>query len=408
MAAPGASVPDAVAAPPRHPRFPLIDGMRAIAVLTVLTVHSAVFGGALGSSLGSRLLAHLNVGVAIFFLISGFLLYRPFIAHRSGGAEAPAVLDYARRRFLRIYPAYWLILTVLIVVPGLTGVIGGQWAQMYALLHSLPLGAGPDCVESIFTCGIAQTWSLVVELIFYALLPLYAVVAAWLTRGLGPGRWMRAELLLLGALAATSVGLHLIAPEQSMSEWAVRTPAWFGLWFALGMGMAVVSVRFAFEERRPRALAWLAARPELAWLAALGVYLVLALSLPGTPFLLARGEQLAVYVAFGLISALLLFPAVFGEGAAGAPGRFLAHPVVAWLGLVSYGIFLWQYVAALELGGPGAGLPFGLVLLGTLAIAVACAAFSYYVVERPLLRLKNRPLFSRARARAAGAARSRP
>ncbi len=83
------AVPDAVAAPPRHPRFPLIDGMRAIAVLSVLAVHSAGFGQALGPSLGSRLLAHLNIGVAIFFLISGFLLYRPFIAHRTGGAAPP-------------------------------------------------------------------------------------------------------------------------------------------------------------------------------------------------------------------------------------------------------------------------------------------------------------------------------
>jgi peptidoglycan/LPS O-acetylase OafA/YrhL len=124
------AVPDAVAAPPRHPRFPLLDGMRAVAVLAVVVVHSAVFGDALGSSLGGRLLAHLNVGVAIFFLISGFLLYRPFIAHRTGGPEAPAVRDYAKRRFLRIYPAYWLVLTVLVVVPGLTGVVGGGWAQM--------------------------------------------------------------------------------------------------------------------------------------------------------------------------------------------------------------------------------------------------------------------------------------
>src|SRR3954452_10140242 len=152
-----ARVPDAVAAPPRHPRFPLIDGMRAIAVLTVVAVHSAVFGGALGNSLGGRLLAHLNVGVAVFFLISGFLLYRPFIAHRGGGAPAPALRDYAKRRFLRIYPAYWLIVTLLIVIPGLTAVVGGQWAQTYTLLHSLPLGSGPGCSGSVRTCGIAQT-----------------------------------------------------------------------------------------------------------------------------------------------------------------------------------------------------------------------------------------------------------
>ena len=100
-----ASVPDVVAPPPRHPRFPLLDGLRAIAVLTVVLVHVAFFGEAIGPSLGGRLLAHLNIGVTIFFLISGFLLYRPFIAHRAGGPGAPAVTQYAKRRLLRIFPA---------------------------------------------------------------------------------------------------------------------------------------------------------------------------------------------------------------------------------------------------------------------------------------------------------------
>jgi peptidoglycan/LPS O-acetylase OafA/YrhL len=385
-----ARVPDAVAAPPRHPRFPLVDGTRAMAVLTVVAVHSAVFGNALGNSLGGRLLAHLNIGVAIFFLISGFLLYRPFIAHRTGGPGAPAIRDYAKRRFLRIYPAYWLVLTVLVVVPGVTGVVNGGWPEMYALLHALAPGRG--CTEQIATCGLAQTWSLVVELTFYALLPIYALGAARLTGGLEPRRWMRRELALLAVLAALSVAL-LIVVSEPLPKWLIRTALGYGLWFAFGMSMAVVSVRFAYEERLPRPLGWLAARPEVAWLAAVCGYVVLCLSVPATPFLLARGPVLAVHVAFGVISAFVLFPAVFTTDRAGFPGRVLAHPVVAWLGLVSYGIFLWHYVVTLELGSPGAGAPFVVVLAGTLAIATGCAAVSYYVVERPLLRLKNRPLW---------------
>ncbi len=121
---PGDTVPDAVAPPPHHPRFPLIDGMRAIAVLCVVLVHTTV--GARDLPAVGPLLAHMNIGVTIFFLISGFLLYRPFIAHRGGGAAAPPVVQYAKRRFLRIYPAYWLVLTVLVIVPGLTGVGNGD------------------------------------------------------------------------------------------------------------------------------------------------------------------------------------------------------------------------------------------------------------------------------------------
>jgi peptidoglycan/LPS O-acetylase OafA/YrhL len=68
----------------------------------------------------------------------------------------------------------------------------------------------------------------------------------------------------------------------------------------------------------------------------------------------------------------------------------LAQPVVAWLGLISYGVFLWHYAVVLRLGGPGAGLDFWPLLAVTLAITVALASVSYYGLERPLLRLKYR------------------
>ena len=141
------SVPDAVAPPPRHPRFEQIDGLRAIAALSIVVAHAAVFGLAIGQSTTGRLLAHLNIGVTIFFLISGFLLYRPFIAHRGGGPPSPATRDYAKRRLLRIYPAYWLVLTVLVIVPGVMGATESGWPAQYGLLHTLPLGEAPRCAD---------------------------------------------------------------------------------------------------------------------------------------------------------------------------------------------------------------------------------------------------------------------
>jgi peptidoglycan/LPS O-acetylase OafA/YrhL len=92
------------------------------------------------------------------------------------------------------------------------------------------------------------------------------------------------------------------------------------------------------------------------------------------------------------VAALLLAPAVFGDSGGGLPRRFLANPVMAWIGLISYGIFLWHYVVTLELVRSGAGGSFVLLLAGTLAISIPIAAASYYLVERPLLRLKYRRL----------------
>ncbi len=167
-----------------------MDGLRALAVLAVVGVHAALMGGAFGGSLPSRLLAHLNVGVTIFFVISGFLLYRPMIAHRAGGAAPPATREFFKRRFLRIYPAYWLAVTVLLLIPAVSSVAGGNWWPMYALLHTLPVYNGARCVDGVFTCGLAQTWSLVVEVTFYAVLPVYALLLARLTRRLSVRAWM--------------------------------------------------------------------------------------------------------------------------------------------------------------------------------------------------------------------------
>jgi len=127
-----------------------------------------------------------------------------------------------------------------------------------------------------------------------------------------------------------------------------------------------------------------------AWLAAFVVYGLLSVLLPPTPFLFSHRDQTVAYVGFAVVAALLMAPAVFGDRACGLPRRVLAQPVVAWLGLISYGIFLWHYAVVLRLGVPGSGLDFWPLLGVTLAIAVACATVSYYVLEKPLLRFKYR------------------
>ena len=363
-----------------------MDGMRAFAVLCVVVVHCAVFGGALGDDPAGRLLAHLNVGVTVFFLISGFLLYRPFIAHHGGGPAAPDVADYAKRRFLRIFPAYWLALTVLTILPATVGVSDGEWLDQYALAQTLPVRAGAGCTGAP-DCGLAQTWSLVVEVTFYAVLPLYALAAAWLTGRLSGRRWLAAELGLLVGLSALSIIAHFYWVESGPRSWLAGSVGAFVFWFALGMGLACASV--GLEGRRlPRALEAITSRPLLPWLVAVALYAGLALGLPPTPYLTERGDQVLVHLGFGLIALLLMLPAVFGGDRGGAPRRLLATRVMSSLGLISYGVFLWHYAVALELGEEGAG--FAVVLAATLAISIVVGTASYLLLERPLLRLKYR------------------
>ena len=401
-AAGAAHVPDVVAPPPRHPRFPLFDGLRAIAVTSVVVSHVALISGAFETPIVGQLLINLLIGVPIFFVISGFLLYRPFIAHRVGGPGAPRVPDYAKRRILRIVPAYWLALTVLTIYPGLEGVFGEDFWTVYGLVQVYPIYGGyNDCLDIFgISCGLSQAWSLAVEISFYALLPIFTVLAARLTARLSRDAWVLAQLGILLALSIGSMAVRVISSEDPGAAWLYSTITATFLWFAVGMGLAVLSVAYGHMRRPPEPIRFVADNPWLAWIAAFAVYagsIALLPDLPGD-----RGAKIIIarYGSYGLVAGLLLLPAVFGDDRGGLPRRLLANPVVAWIGLVSYGIFLWHGQAVLELGTADfLGGTFFPLLVGTFAITIPCATISYYLLERPVLRFKYRSILGTLRRR---------
>lgn len=395
----GARVPEAVAPPPRHPRFPLTVGARGIAAVSILIGHawwfSGGFGG-LGDTLPNRFVVRMDGMVAVFFMLSGFLLYRPMIAHRTGGPPAPRVSSYAWRRFLRLFPVYWVVLTVLAVVVGLYGVFGEDWWRFYTLTSFLdPASADAGCsVEQGPFCGLPQSWTLGVEMTFYASLPLIAALTGLLARGRGPRNWIRFELGLLAGLAM--LALFLGGPPL----W-LRDQPWFKFsllghfyWFALGLGIAVLSVAYS-DRALPRGLRLAATRPGACWAAAFVLYLVTVFAFYAVPFPVAPFsglEYLSLNLTQGVAATLLFLPAVFANPNHGLPARVLGHPAVMWAGLISYGILLWHFTIDAQLGVPGADAGFwGVLLIGAL-LTIPLAAVSYYVVERPLMKLKYRPL----------------
>ena len=189
-----AAAAPALTPPPGNPRFPLLDAMRGIAAAMILFGHAAGASGfAVDNALGAYA-ARLNMGVTLFFLLSGFLLYRPFIAARLQGRPPIRIRDYARRRVLRIVPAYWVALTLLALWPGLAGLWdGGTWWRYYAFSQIY--------WQESTLFGIPPAWSLCVEIAFYLALPFLAAGLARLGRGREPRVQVRRELLALGALA---------------------------------------------------------------------------------------------------------------------------------------------------------------------------------------------------------------
>ncbi len=400
MEAPTAAVPDVVAPPPHHPRFPLTVGLRGVPAVAIIIGHAWFFTGGFGGfteSLPNRAMVRMDGLVALFFLLSAFLLYRPFIAHRTAGPEAPRVVDYGRRRFLRLYPAYWVALTALAIVPGLWGVFSHNWWAFYSLTDFFNLNLHDVCpANEEFRCGLPQSWTLGVDMSFYVLLPFYAALTAVIARGRDPRSWMRIELTLLALLAALSLVLGGPPFDLREHDWFIYSALGHMYWFALGLAIAVISVVY-WREGPPRLLRAAAARPELCWAGAAAIYLLTVFAFYPAPFIIAPFIDDVTYLELNLIqgaAAVLLFiPAVFGNPNRGLPAQVPRPPGAD----VDRPDLL--RAAALEhhrSPPPSASrVPtrdYGTVLLGGVLLAVPLATLSYYFVERPLMKLKYRPL----------------
>jgi peptidoglycan/LPS O-acetylase OafA/YrhL len=390
----------------RANRFPLVDSLRAIAALCVLLTHTAVAAGVSGNphSALSPYAQRLDVGVAIFFLISGLLLYRPFVAARFTGRRAPAVGPYAWRRVLRIAPAYWLALTVTALWVGTSayelGVFSSSGFPTYYLLLQTYRG-------QTLSGGLVQAWTLTIEITFYAFLPLYALamarVAGRAGRSVRDARSvLRSEVVGLIVLVLISELWKAAVLSGQSPRQVVITPALDALpsyldQFALGMGLAVVSAWIEQRGSSPRWVQRFDRAPVLSWLVAAVAFYLVSKRIGISPrFFAPMGrwqylgrEWLYAAVAFGL-----LLPAVIGDQTRGLPRRVLSWRVLAWLGLISYGIYLWQTTVLAQLqrwnfGAHSIIHPWVWWSAGTLVMTAAIAAASYYLLERPLLSLKN-------------------
>jgi peptidoglycan/LPS O-acetylase OafA/YrhL len=371
-----------VAPPPGNPRFPLFDSLRAIAALSVFVGHSlTITGGDDRYALGQYASQLATEGVAIFFLISGFLLYRPFVSARFSDRDY-RVRDYTRRRFLRIVPAYWVALTVVIIVYTNAVTFGNAWifygfAQIYGNDH--------------YTQGLGPAWTLCIEVTFYAVLPLFAFATARIARR---SQSIRGDLILLAGLAVASVAVHWIFADDPEHHWIAGTLPGTFYWFALGMGLAALSVHEQFHPSGSAFTRTVVRWPTAFWALAFGAFVVLCVALEGAPGV-GTGSA-SQFVVYGVVSLCVLLPGVFGDQAPGYARRVLRLGVLSWIGLVSYAFYLYHAYVILWISQRATEHDIShrylFVLVLSLPVTCLIAAASYYLLERPILQLKNLPL----------------
>lgn len=399
----------AVAPPPGNPRFPLVDSVRAIAVLSVLIYHVGAITGALNTAISGDLMAVAGAqALSVLFMTSGFLLYRPFVRARASGRTRPSTRRYLRRRMLRILPAYWFALTVLAIYPGISGVFSGDWWRYYLFLQLYS--------HRTINAGIPPAWTLCVEMSFYFALPLWAMLMRRVRWGSGERAWVGGELAALGIVALGGVIVQLLAARLLVSDLIADSLLGNCTWIAVGMALAVISAAFPEPSRQPRVLRLLGEHAGISLLIAAACWIgATAILQPGGLLGVLASLQrpqgyprvLGSIVLTGGVIVCLIAPTVFGEPSRRSlTRRVLAARAVMWTGLVSYGVYLWHLAVVSLLGehaDPGHFSARGLGLadrlhhfatpvlaLLTLGVTAAIAALSYHFVELPFLRLKER------------------
>lgn len=352
-------------------RAPALDALRGLAALAIVVLHAWLYTTTAtekGDSLGDAVVHQMRLGVPLFFVLSGFLLYRAWVVAVRAGRPLPRLREYARKRAWRIGPAYALVLagSLALLVP-LSDVRGVDVpsVELLPLFAIFASNLHPETTGALDP----PLWTLAVEVQFYVLLP---VLAALALSARGRGRQARLLLppvvLLIGGTLFNYVTAQRPGDVVVASSVLALAPC-----FACGMGAAVVG-----ESR------WLRGRPATAALLGMGIVLVVADGIwheggAGVAGRVARDLPAALGFA-----AIVLVAARAGTGRAG----WLAARPFRVLGDLSFPVYLWHMPLMLGLRGVGVfpeGRPF-VALAAVLLVTFPVAWISWRFVERPALR----------------------
>nr|WP_156766277.1 acyltransferase [Mycobacterium sp. E342] len=345
--------------------LPAVEGMRACAAMGVVVTHVAFQTGH-SSGVTGRLFGRFDLAVAVFFALSGFLLWRGHAAAARGLQPRPRTGHYLRSRVVRIMPAYVVaVVVILTLLPDADHASPTVWLANLTLTQIY--------VPLTLTGGLTQMWSLSVEVSFYLALPILALLARRLPVG--------ARVPAIAALAALSWAWGWVPIHSGSGTNPLNWPPAFFSWFAAGMLLAEwVYNPIGLPHR------WARRRVVMGVVAVLA-YLVAASPLAGPEGLIpGTATQFAVKTAAGSLVALaLVAPLVLDRVDTGH--RLLGSTAMVTLGRWSYGLFVW-HLAALAMVFPVLGtfaftgrMPSVLVL--TLIFGWAIAAVSYGLVESP-------------------------
>lgn len=355
--------------------LPGLDGLRALAVAAVIAYHLG-FGWAQGGLLG----------VGVFFTLSGYLITQILLGQWEKTGRI-SLKNFWIRRARRLLPALFVMLAAVAVWvetasrSHLAGLRGDIIASALYVSNWWYIGQHASYYAQFSApAPLAHLWSLAVEEQFYLLWPWLLVAGLWLAcrrrrtaRGRHVGRWALAAVTLVIAAASSIAMARLYHPGYDPTRVYEGTDTRA---FGLLAGAALAMVRPARRARPPAAVA-------------MALDLVGALGLAGIAVLVWRTTEYTAFMFRGGM-VLLSLATVMVVAAAVTPGsvtgRLLGCRPLRWVGVRSYGIYLWHY-PIIVMTAPPLGAAFGLRrAAAVVAATVAISAVSWWLVEEPVRR----------------------
>ncbi|MGH8049906.1 MAG: acyltransferase family protein [Arenimonas sp.] len=362
--------------------WPSLTGIRGLAAIWVLLLHTYLIAGNGGGVWPpfAWVMAMGGMGVDIFFTLSAFLLSMPFAEAIRQNQPHPDLGGYARRRFFRIFPAYYSQVLLVMCLAALGVGVGMPWSSPtmggMAAHAVLWINAWP-----LIPAYVPTWWTLPVEFGFYLLLP-------WLAKCLTDRRWY---WLLLGIAFSLLYRHLLLGLGLSRAEevyWVDHLPGRL-FQFLIGMLAAYFFVRLREQKKLPgqssrnlmivfSTLIFLSL-PALGWLQGGDIY-------HGAP---SRHPVLAFWHLYASICV-----AVILIGVSSGQNFFdiiLQSMPLQWLGRISYGVYLWHYPVLVILRETMGGMQatrddFANFFISGFLISITLAFLSWHWLEAPILK----------------------
>jgi peptidoglycan/LPS O-acetylase OafA/YrhL len=375
------------------------DGVRGVGALFVFTTHVCLLADPVPNNnlvsygWAAPILGHIDLALSAFFVLSGYLIARPYARAYVAGTRRPRLRNYVRNRVLRVVPVFYVLTVLVLLRFGLDGRLDAApdadtssvWQVIGQFLFIQGQTAGPASIP------IGPAWSIGAEVGFYVIIPI-AAYGAYLLAGRLHDAHARAAVALALIALVTVLSIALRAYDKYRFAWLTSPPAiLYG--FMPGVALGIAEPLFA---RYLRGRARLAA--TIAW-AAFGLGLLCAIFYATSDY---DPRQTPIHHALGvrallaaLASGLLFAGLVVLQIGTGRAPRAFANKAMLWLGARSYSFYLVHIWVLLELDhllGDGDSIQTRVAVLGLIGfpLTVLSGSLSYRFVERPFLERKQR------------------